>query len=141
MLSRGRKIQLVPCFNSVEFVMCLWIACAVLTLVASHQSFYTHRYGKRFEPRIVADNSFITGSRYGRSDPSQKCKKVPTFQEVQPPVDMSTQLNRYEERIPQDFRTASFENRLSAILDFMYRANGADLERDDDKGNDLDFLS
>lgn len=52
MHSRGRKMQLVPCFGGVEIVLCLWITSAVLTLVASQQKFYIQgRYGKRQEPR------------------------------------------------------------------------------------------
>lgn len=52
MVLRGRKAQFVPWFGSVEIVMCLWITCAVLTLVASQQKFYIQgRYGKRQEPR------------------------------------------------------------------------------------------
>lgn len=51
MLARGRKTSLVPCLSSVEIVMCLWIACVVLTLVDAQQKFYIQgRYGKRQEP-------------------------------------------------------------------------------------------
>ncbi|KAG7209855.1 hypothetical protein KM043_011458 [Ampulex compressa] len=66
MISRGRMTRTVPFFGGIELAACLWIACAVLTLVASQQNFYTHgRYGKRPEPRV--GSTFIRGSRYGRS--------------------------------------------------------------------------
>lgn len=60
MHSRGRKMQLVPCFGGVEIVLCLWITSAVLTLVASQQKFYIQgRYGKRQEPRTGERKSYI----------------------------------------------------------------------------------
>lgn len=60
MHSRGRKMQMVPCFGGVEIVLCLWITSAVLTLVASQQKFYIQgRYGKRQEPRTGERKSYM----------------------------------------------------------------------------------
>lgn len=60
MLLRGRKAQLVPCFGGVEIMMCFWIACAILTLVASQQKFYIQgRYGKRQEPRTGESSDYL----------------------------------------------------------------------------------
>ncbi|XP_076181753.1 uncharacterized protein LOC143153955 [Ptiloglossa arizonensis] len=143
MLPRGRKIQLVPCFGSIEFAMCLWIACTILTLVASQQSFYNHNwYGKRHEPR--AGSVLVSGSRYGRSDGFQKDgKSLPKLVQVVPRVDRFFWSNRFGKRSPPDYRTVSSVNRFSAVLDFMDRVNEVDLERDNDASNvnDPDLLS
>ncbi|XP_053972714.1 uncharacterized protein LOC128873280 [Hylaeus volcanicus] len=143
MLSRGRKAQLMPCFGSVEFTTCLWIACAVLTLVASQPSYYSHsRYGKRHEPR--AGSVFVSGSRYGRSDGFQnEGKPLPKLVQVVPRMDRFFWGSRYGKRSPSDYRTVSSVNRFSAVLDFMDRVNEVDLGRDNDANNvnDPDLLS
>ncbi|XP_076638902.1 uncharacterized protein LOC143351036 [Colletes latitarsis] len=142
MLSRGKRAQLVPCFGSVEFAMCLWIACAVLTLVASHPNFYTLRYGKRHEPR--AGNLFPLGSRYGRSDGFQKDgKSLPKLVQVVPRVDRFFWGSRYGKRSSPDYRTVSSVNQFSAVLDFMDRVNEVNLEQQNDASNvnDPDLLT
>lgn len=90
----------------------------------------------------VADVSFITGGRYGRSDALQKGSKLlPKLMELKPREDRSFWVTRYGKRSPQDYRTVSSVNRFSAVLDFMDRVHRVDLDQDDDKGNDLDILS
>ncbi|XP_076763689.1 uncharacterized protein LOC143431068 [Xylocopa sonorina] len=135
MLSRNRKARFVPCFGSVEVVVCLWVACAVLTLVASQQKFYIQgRYGKRQEPH--ADSFFISGGRYGRSG----SKSLPKLVEIVPRVDRYYWDSRHGKRVPQDYRPLSSVNRFSAVLDFM---DQIDLDRENDASNenDLDPLS
>ncbi|XP_029039157.1 uncharacterized protein LOC114874224 [Osmia bicornis bicornis] len=142
MFPRGRKIQLIPCFGSVEIVTCLWIACAVLTLVASQPNFYIGRYGKRQEPR--ADSLFVSGSRYGRSQNLQKSSEyLPKLVEVVPRMDRFFLGSRYGKRSPLDYRTVSSVNRFSAVLNFMDQVNHVNLDRDNDarNGNDLVLLS
>ncbi|XP_076680543.1 uncharacterized protein LOC143375397 [Andrena cerasifolii] len=143
MVSRGGKALLVPCFGSVEFVTCLWIACAVLTLVASHQNFYIpSRYGKRHEPRAVADGLFVSGSRYGRSAVLQRGgKSLPKFVEQEPREGQSFWVTRYGKRSPPDYRSVAPVNRFSAVLDFMDRVHRINLQKDASKGNGFDPLS
>ncbi|OAD55358.1 hypothetical protein WN48_04872 [Eufriesea mexicana] len=140
MLSRGRKAQFAPWFSSVEIVMCLWITCAVLTLVASQQKFYIQgRYGKRQEPR--ADSFYISGGRYGRSEHLQKpSKSLPKLVEVEVPrIERYLWGGRYGKRPTPDYRTVSSVNRFSAVLNFM---DQVDLDRENDVSdrNDLDPL-
>ncbi|XP_073968096.1 uncharacterized protein [Bombus fervidus] len=140
MLSRRGKTQLVPCFGTIEIVMCLWIACMVLTLVASQQKFYIQgRYGKRQEPRT--DSFFVSGGRYGRSENMQKVSKsLPKLVEVEVPrIDRFFWGSRYGKLSPPDYRTVSSVNRFSAILNFMDQVN-LDRENDASNRNDLDLL-
>ncbi|XP_076390989.1 uncharacterized protein LOC105662382 isoform X2 [Megachile rotundata] len=142
MFLRGRKAQLVPCFGSVEILTCLWIASAVLTLVASQPNFYISRYGKRQEPR--AESLFMLGSRYGRSENVQKGSEfLPKLVEVVPRMDRFFLGSRYGKRSPSDYRTVSSVNRFSAVLNFMDQVNHVNLDRDNDanNGNDLVLLS
>ncbi|KAK9307090.1 hypothetical protein QLX08_002427 [Tetragonisca angustula] len=142
MFSRCRKTQLVPCFSSIEIVMCLWVACAVLTLVASQQKFYIQgRYGKREEPRAASDAFYVSGGRYGRNENSQKTSKsLPRLVEVEVPrIDRFFWGDRYGKRSPPDYRTVSSVNRFSAVLNFM---DQVDLDRENDisNRNELDLL-
>ncbi|CAL7933273.1 unnamed protein product [Xylocopa violacea] len=140
MLSRNRKAQLVPCFGSVEVVVCLWVASAVLTLVASQQKFYIQgRYGKRQEPH--ADSFFVSGGRYGRSESLQReSKSLPKLVEMVPRMERYYWDSRYGKRIPPDYRPLSSVNRFSAVLNFMDQID-LDRENDASNGNDLDLLS
>lgn len=82
MHSRGRKMQLVPCFGGVEIVLCLWITSAVLTLVASQQKFYIQgRYGKRQEPRTGERKSYMYIHIYifTRNDRNPSVSRVVSF--------------------------------------------------------------
>ncbi|XP_006611109.1 uncharacterized protein LOC102677466 [Apis dorsata] len=143
MHSRGRKMQLVPCFGGVEIVLCLWITSAVLTLVASQQKFYIQgRYGKRQEPRT--DSFYVSGGRYGRSENGmEKASKSQLAKLVEvevPRIDRFVWGGRYGKRSPPDYhRPISSVNRFSAVLDFMDRV---DLDRENDLSNrnELDFL-
>ncbi|KAK1117989.1 hypothetical protein K0M31_015439 [Melipona bicolor] len=122
--------------------MCLWVACAVLTLVASQQKFYIQgRYGKRQEPRAVSDAFYVSGGRYGRNENSQKTSKsLPKLVEVEVPrIDRFFWGGRYGKRSPPDYRTVSSVNRFSAMLNFM---DQVDLDRENDVSNrnELDLL-
>ncbi|CAD1474552.1 unnamed protein product [Heterotrigona itama] len=133
MLSRCRKTQLIPCFSSIEIVMCLWVVCAVLTLVASQQKFYIQgRYGKRQEPR--ADAFYVSGGRYGRNENSQETSKsLPKLVEVEVPrIDRFFWNGRYGKHSPPDYRSVSSVNRFSAVLNFM---DQVDLDRENDASN------
>ncbi|XP_017877564.1 uncharacterized protein LOC108623518 [Ceratina calcarata] len=139
MISRGRKPQLVPYFGSVEMVICLWITCAILTLVASQQKFYIQgRYGKRHEPH--AESFFVSGGRYGRSENLGRESKLPKLVEVVPRTDRLFWDSRYGKRSPPDYRPVSSVNRFSAVLNFMDQIN-LDRENEPSNGNDLDLLS
>ncbi|XP_076293314.1 uncharacterized protein LOC143215241 [Lasioglossum baleicum] len=140
MLPRSRKVQSVPCFGSVEFVTCVWIACALLTLLASAEGFHIlTRYGKRHEPHAGS----LIWSRYGRSDGSQNVgMPLPKLVEVVP-RENRFYLGRYGKRSSPDYRTVSSVDRFSAVLGFMGHTGHVSFDRelDANQGSDPEFLS
>ncbi|XP_078034260.1 uncharacterized protein LOC144468569 [Augochlora pura] len=132
---RSRKVQSVPCFGSVEFATCVWIACAVLTLLASTEGFrILDRYGKRHEPRVDP----LMWLRYGRSDGS-----LSNAVEVMPRENRLFLNIRYGKRSSPDHRTVSSVDRFGAVLGLVGRAGRVELVREIDASNasDPEFLS
>lgn len=130
MVLHGRKTRMMPGFGiSVEFVTCLWITCAILTLVASDRTFYPQRIGKRLELR---EEPFIPGSRYGRSGGQGKNgNAMPKLVEIVPRMDRFFWGSRYGKRVPLQYQSASSLNRFTAVLDYMDREN----EMENDRGH------
>ncbi|XP_076656506.1 uncharacterized protein LOC143361091 [Halictus rubicundus] len=140
MLPRSRKVQSVLCFRSVEFVTCVWIACAVLILLASAEGFHIPtRYGKRHEPRAGS----LIWTRYGRSGDAQKIAMLlPKFVEMVPRENRFYLSSRYGKRSSSNCRSVSSMDRFSGNLGFMDHAGNVVLDRELDANNasDPEFL-
>ncbi|XP_031832826.1 uncharacterized protein LOC116427065 [Nomia melanderi] len=137
MLPRSRKVQSVPCFGSVEFVTCLWIACAICsTLLATAEGFHIFtRYGKQHEPRAGS----LIWSRYGRSDGPHKLHvSLQKYAEMEPREYRFYLGSRYGKRSSPDYRTVSSVDRFSAALSFMDHVDGVDLDAENDASNGSD---
>nr|XP_033336256.1 uncharacterized protein LOC117226234 [Megalopta genalis] len=134
---RSRKVQTVPCFGSVEFATCVWIACAVLTLLASAEGFrILDRYGKRHEPRVDP----LMWLRYGRSDGSQNGMPLPNAVDAMPRKNRLFLNIRYGKRSSPDYRTVSSVDRFNAVLGFVGRDESV-REIDASNASDPEFLS
>lgn len=135
MISRGIKSSMVSGFGGVQLITCLWIGCAVCSLVQPGKGEDFHlstRYDKRDVSRadvpVRYERSAIyhTNGRYGRSEPKIPAEHARPVKIV-PRNNMFFLGSRYGKRSLEDQRVIYHPeypslDRLDAVLEYVDEA-------------------